>query len=379
MGDVCGFTPVNTFANATFDVLKMDAVEDPLINVNKLATMDFEESYFLMAVDFVRESMNDYTDSKIRLYKAISEATSDQVVLESFSDFFTSVKNIIDKFLKFIKSLFERFLNTLASIVNSDKYLNKHKKDLDKFKSTDEFTMMGYKYTFQDNIPSASAALEFSRNLLGDELYSGTGALTVEDVKSAIQNMNLDALYDAFRAEVIGQSSKNISASDFSEELFRVFRNDELDTEQLEIDATYVRQAKERYFGYAKEKSNVERQRKAIDQAYRNIEKQVKEIVSNNGNLNKAAFISKLPDSTNVRDIDDKNVTTSGMLTAEFMTQIDIYVKAKIDMIQEYSNIHALAFSAKLDALKDSYKQDKATLYTALSKIMRTDNARKEV
>lgn len=379
MSDVCGFTPVNTFANATFDVLKMDAVEDPLINVNKLATMDFEESYFLMAVDFVRESMNDYTDSKIKLYKAISEATSDQVVLESFSDFFTSVKNIIDKFLKFIKSLFERFLNTLASIVNSDKYLNKHKKDLDKFKSTDEFTMMGYKYTFQDNIPSASAALEFSRNLLGDELYSGTGALTVEDVKSAIQNMNLDALYDAFRAEVIGQSSKNISASDFSEELFRVFRNDELDTEELEIDATYVRQAKERYFGYAKEKSNVERQRKAIDQAYRNIEKQVKEIVSNNGNLNKAAFISKLPDSTNVRDIDDKNVTTSGMLTAEFMTQIDIYVKAKIDMIQEYSNIHALAFSAKLDALKDSYKQDKATLYTALSKIMRTDNARKEV
>lgn len=379
MSDVCGFTPVNTFANATFDVLKMDTVEDPLINVNKLATMDFEESYFLMAVDFIRESMNDYTDSKIRLYKAISEATSDQVVLESFSDFFTSVKNIIDKFLKFIKSLFERFLNTLASIVNSDKYLNKHKKDLDKFKSTDEFTMMGYKYTFQDNIPSASAALEFSRNLLGDELYSGTGALTVEDVKSAIQNMNLDALYDAFRAEVIGQSSKNISASDFSEELFRVFRNDELDTEQLEIDATYVRQAKERYFGYAKEKSNVERQRKAIDQAYRNIEKQVKEIVSNNGNLNKAAFISKLPDSTNVRDIDDKNITTSGMLTAEFMTQIDIYVKAKIDMIQEYSNIHALAFSAKLDALKDSYKQDKATLYTALSKIMRTDNARKEV
>lgn len=378
MSDVCGFTPVNTFANATFDVLKMDAVEDPLINVNKLATMDFEESYFLMAIDFVRESMNDYTDSKIRLYKAISEATSDQVVLESFSDFFTSVKNIIDKFLKFIKSLFERFLNTLASIVNSDKYLNKHKKDLDKFKAADEFRMMGYKYTFQDNIPSASAALEFSRNLLGDELYSGTGALTVEDIKSAIQNMNLDALYDAFRGEVIGQSSKNISASDFSEELFRVFRNDELDTEELEIDATYVRQAKDRYFGYAKEKSNVERQRKAIDQAYRNIEKQVKEIVSNNGNLNKAAFISKLPDSTNVRDIDDKNLTTSGMLTAEFMTQVDIYVKAKIDMIQEYSNIHALAFSAKLDALKDSYKQDKATLYTALSKIMRTDNARKE-
>jgi hypothetical protein len=28
--------------------------------------------------------------------------------------------------------------------------------------------------------------------------------------------------------------------------------------------------------------------------------------------------------------------------------------------------------------MKDAYKQDKAVLYTALSKIMRTDNARKE-
>jgi hypothetical protein len=377
--DVCGYTPTNTLANATFDMLKMDAVEDPLINVNKLATMDFEESYFLSAVEFVNECMNDYTTSKMVLYRKISESTTEGMVLESFSDFFTSVKNIIDKFLKFIKSLFERFLTTLNSLVNSDKYLNKHKKDLDNFKSTDNFTMKGYKYTFQDNIPSPSTGLEFSKELLSG-LYASSdkGYLTVEDVKTAIANLNLDAEYDAFRATVIGRDGETISVSDFSEELFRVFRNDELDTEDIEVDASYVRQAKARFFDYSKTKSAVERQRKAVEDNYKKLEKQVKEISTVNGNLNPSAFIERLPDSTGANQVDSKSITTSGFLSAEFMTQVDIYVKSKVDQIQEYSNIHALAYSAKLDAIKESYKQDKATLYTALSKIQRTDNARKE-
>lgn len=370
-------TPANTLANTTFDMMKMDGIEDPLINVNRLATMDFEESYFLQAVDFVNECMSEYTRSKITLYKALSESATEGMVLESFSDFFTSVKNIIDKFLKFIKSLFQRFITTLASLVNSDKYLNSHKKDLDKFKQADEFKIKGYKYTFQDNIPSPSTGLEFTQNLLSG-LFASTGQLTVEDVKNAIANMDLESEYNTFRGKVIGQESKEISVSDFAEELFRVFRNDELDTEDIDVDSSYVRQAKERYFGYSKTKSSVERQQKNIEDNYKKLEKEVKDIVASNGNLNPSAFLAKLPDASGSNAINSKEITTSGFLTAEFMTQVDIYVKSKVDQIQEFSNIHALAFSAKLDALKESYKQDKATLYTALSKIQRTENARKE-
>jgi hypothetical protein len=383
MSNVYGLSPVNTLANASYDVLRMDAIEDPLINVNKLATMDFEESYFAIAVDYIKESTREYTDSKIKLYKAISEATSEGVVLESFSDFFTSVKNIIDKFLKWIKSLFERFLNTLNSLISSDKYLNKHKKDLDNFRNVDEFTFTGYNYTFSETIPKASAALEFNSSLIGDDLKAAAGnALTVEDVKNTVNGLNLDEAYNTFRAEVLGYAGDSIDYSDFSEELFRVYRNDELDTEEIEVNSLYVRKAKARFFDYKKAKSSVERQQKAVNEAYRKVEKQVKELTSNNGNINIAAFMAKMPDSAGFNTIDVKHTTTpntdNGILTAEFMTQMDIYLNAKIDMIQEYSNIHALAYSAKLDAMKDAYKQDKAVLYTALSKIMRTDNARKE-
>ena len=65
-------------------------------------------------------------------------------------------------------------------------------------------------------------------------------------------------------------------------------------------------------------------------------------------------------------------------MSGDLMYKLDLYTKAKVDQITEFSNIHTLAFSAKLDALKESYKQDRALLYTALLKIQRTDNARKE-
>ena len=69
---------------------------------------------------------------------------------------------------------------------------------------------------------------------------------------------------------------------------------------------------------------------------------------------------------------------TPYFLTMYCQKMNDLYTKIKVDQITEFSNIHTLAFSAKLDALKESYKQDRALLYTALLKVQRTDNARKE-
>ena len=87
-----GFNPVNTLASASFDVLKMDGIEDPLINVNKLATADFEESYFAMGVEFINECRNEMTTHKINLYQSLQEATTEMAVLESFSDYYSKVK-----------------------------------------------------------------------------------------------------------------------------------------------------------------------------------------------------------------------------------------------------------------------------------------------
>lgn len=376
--DMNTLIPTNTFANATFDILKMDGIEDPLINVDKLSAMDLEESYFLKTVNFLKENMSDYTKAKITLYKTISEATSDTVVLEGFSDFFSAIKSIIDKFLKWIKQLFQRFINTLNSLIESDNYLQKNKKVIDKFRSEDEFEIKGYKFTFQDNIPATDIVQDWSASLF-DEL-GNDDAISTEMVRSANSTLNdyNDSYYDKFRGKVLGKE-ENISSADFAEEMFKIFRDGELDTDSITVDTGYIRLAKDRYFNYKNIISDVKRQQKRIEDAYHGVEKQLKDIISNNGKANPSQFISMLPDNVAVTQADTTALDSEGKFSGEFMTQLDIFIKNKVQQIQEISNIHALAFSVKLDAEKDCFKQDKATLYTALSKIYKNGSKRESV
>lgn len=375
-----GYAPTTTVNLSGFDVLSLDAVEDPLINVNKLATLDLEESYTIMACDFLKECNNEIANHKIALYKSISESAGNYgVVLESFSDFFVKIKDIIDKFLKFIKSLFNKFITTLMKFVSSDKYITKHKKDFNKFKEADEFEFDGYEYSFVPNIPKSNAILEFNNNLFSDLYGDKNKQLTLVSVRDVVRNIDFEDYYDNFRAKVLGNDTGKIYINDFSEECFKIFRSGDLDTKNMDITSIQVRQSLNRFLDYKKTKSAVERDQKNIEHDYEQVKKDMQNVVKRNGDLSVAAFVNSLPSDNGITQVDGTNTTNMGMnLTSDFMAQIDMYVKAKVDQIQECSNIHVLAFSAKLDALKECYKQDRNILYTALGRIMRTDNARKE-
>lgn len=379
MSDICSFAPTNTLASANFDILKIDGVEDPLVDVNKLATLDFEESYFYDAIKFITECNNEITNHKMNLYTSISETTSTVVVLESFSDFFVKVKEIITKFLKFIKSLFAKFITALHRLVSSDKYLEKHKKDFKDFKSTDEFKFDGFNYTFSDSIPIADAQLTWGNNLFKDIYGNDDHSLTHGSIEEAINAFDLEADCAEFRGKVIGKVDEKIYLTDFSDELFKIYRNGESTTEEITADRIYITRVVDRFFHYNKLKQKVDSKYKEIEDAYTRLQKQVQDIVKRNGDLNSKAFIARLPADNGIVSLDGENISNTGhVMSGEIMVKLDSYVKIKIDQIQEYSNIHTLAFAAKLDAMKECANQDRNTLYTALSRIQRTDNRRKE-
>lgn len=379
MSDIT-FSPTNLFASTNFDVLKMDAVEDPLININKLATLDLEECYFESAIDFINETNNNIANAKSELYKAISESTSNEIVLESFTDYLVKVKDIIKKFLKFLKSLFMRFLTSVNKLISSDKYIEKHKKDIDSFMIGDTFKINGYNYTFDPNIPLVNAILEYNYSLFND-LWNNIkhNDLSIESIKDAISSLNLEDDYSIFRGKVLNKDEK-IYVGDFANELFKIFRDNELNTKEITVDKKFIVNAKDRYFSYSDTKRNINDLYSQIERAYNTVEKQLKELIARNGDLNAQAFIDRLPSGSNLAYINGKDISTSGMyIPANIMSQIDIYVNAKIDQIKNYSDIHTLAFAAKLDALKECYRQDKVILYTAISKTQRTDAAREVI
>ena len=377
-----GFIPTNTMSNTAFDVLRMDGIDDPLINVNKLGTLDLDESYFATAVSFIKEANNDLVESKQNLYKSISEATTQFVVLESFSDFFSKVNDIINKFIKFIKSLAQRFLTHINKLINSDKYINSHKKDFKDFRDTDKFTINGYNYTFNPNIPMAAASVSFNRSLFED-LYDKSGSidLSPNGVNTSINKIDIESSCDEFRGSVLGQSTP-ISVGEFDTELFKIYRDNSIDTEEIEVDSLEVSKALNRFTSFSDNKKQITNDQSKIERDYEQVKKQVKDITRRNGDLNLSAFIDRLPQDMqgNIKKSKDSTDNQQGFsMSADLMYKLDLYTKAKVDQITEFSNIHTLAFSAKLDALKESYKQDRALLYTALLKIQRTDNARKEL
>lgn len=373
--DTCvGLIPSNTFNSANFDVLKIDGIADPLISVNKMATMDIEESYFLSTIEFIKESNRSYYNAKSILYKALAESAGDDIIInESFNDFFGAVHDIISKFLKFIKSLFDRFVNALASLVGSEKYLEKNKKKLDDFRDGDEFSINGYKYTFNPTVPSNSAVISNSNALTYGLDISELDLDTIKGVKDERH----DEICDRLRAEILGKEG-TIDESDFAEELFKIFRNDELDSDSMDIKSLEVRESKKRFFEYKSTKKEIERQQKEIDKTYKEIEDNVRKFVKDK---DKASNLDQFRTSIQVYGTVKTDGLTdgdNGTYAKDFIPAMDIFMKNRADLIQKISNIHALAFSAKLDAIKDCYKQDKAILYKALSMIQRTDSARKK-
>ena len=362
----------NTVALANFDILKMDGIQDPLININSLTDIDIEETYFQTAIVFINEQNTIYTNTKKKLYKSIYEASSYRIILESFSDFYISVKAIIDKFLKFMKDMFSKFLATLCKLIESEHPLKKYKNYIDNFNDDDSFIFNGFNYTFSDDIPLPQAALEYNNSLF-DQLWAERNSdLNTDTIKNATSSINLEEDCAIFRGIVIGKSEK-IYITDYSSELFCVYRNEKTTTEDITATPAVVKESKKRFFSYNKVRTSLNQQYKQVERSYNDIEDQLKDLVKRNGDLNAKAFINKLPEGTSISSVNG-NVNLDGLtMSEELMAQIDIYTKVKIEQIREYSNIHLLAFSAKLDAIKNCFIQDKYIMYRAIEQVKKRE------
>lgn len=370
------FSPTNTMASTPFDVLKIDGIEDPLININKLATIDLEESYFAAAVKFINESHKEITDAKLVLYKSISEASTDTVILESFSDFFSKVKDVINKFLKFIKQLFDRFLANLSKLIQNDKFIKKNKETILKFNSDCEFDMTGYEFTFSPGIPIPEAIRDITNDMFADMAVPSSGDLDAEFVRSLNDRLTYDDdWYNRFRGRVLGKDDESIEASDFQEELFRIFRNDSLESDTITVDSSMVTESYRRFTNYNDAKKDTQKEQKEIERAYNKLKDEIKKVSSKNS-MNVAALFNYINGNpNNINSIDGKPINkdtiqnTGVAISGELSIAFDIFVKNKVDQVQHCSDIHVLAYGAKLDAMQACFKQDRALLYAAYNMV----------
>lgn len=402
------------------NILIKENTNNDIYNINEMTSTVDNENYSFMqeSYRFILDYTKEFNEANKTFYKNITESYGDQqIITESFSDFFSKAKEIIKKFLEFIKRIFREFSVKLHSLFKSEKYLTKNKNEFAKFNSDDEFEYKGYMFThlYNNSIPLSDACDAFYGNdnqltsvgktdfqdmsianikKYSDEAdyesenhsgsFTGTADAAKKNKEASVKayvnakykelEEKLEDYYDWFRGHVIGKGT--ISSSDYGDKLRELFRNDDSEPVDITIDSSFVNEAWTRFDGYKKLIKSIEETRKNIEKDYTKLkdalDKSVKYEKEGNGIFFKFDAASTYNYANNNIAIFGTEVNSDNkfdVYSTDVVNKIDMYIKAKINQVQQMSTIHTMAFTAKIQAAKDCFVQDKKILYKALAKI----------
>lgn len=396
----------------TLDNILLNESSNPsIIDIDHIGYIEDElrnQSFVQEGYNFILEMGRDYMNAEKTFYlNILGSCGDDNIITESFDGFFDKIKDAIRKFIEWIKKIFKQFVLKINQLFQSEKYIKKNSKLLNKFDSRDEFEFNGYEFTKIDkvDVPSAVALSAFEEDsdgkgyLASSNWYSdGYSDLNMEDdstkdarTKATTEingeldkkldnlNANLDDFYDKFRGRVIGEDS-SYDSSEYSEKLFELFRNDENTPSNITIDSTFVMDAYRRFDKYKDTIKAIEKTQKDIIKDYEALEKYLDKLIKLNKegkNTKKLSIASpgsndwanSQIDVLGGRDLDDAKVYDTSTFD-----KMNNYLKVQSSKVNQMCSIHTQAFSAKLEAAKDCFKQDKKILYKALNQIIKRSN-----
>lgn len=400
-------------------LLNESSTIDKSINIDNIGYADIElknYSFVQEGYDFILEIGRDYMNAEKAFYtEVLGSYGDDEIITESFDGFFNKIKDIIRKFIEWIKKIFKEFVVKINSLFSSEKYIKKNQKLLNKFESQDEFEFNGYEFTYieSSNVPQANAceifdsASNFNNGIT--QSLTGNKGVNWNSYKTVVNNMNIeddatstirdnitttlnnnldtmtdelndhDDLLDMFRALVINKSNDKIDSSDFPNELFMIFRNGEDTPSDITIDSTYVMEAYRRFDKYKDVVKAIEKNQKAIIKDYEALEKYLDKFIK----LNKEGKSQKISsDLSSSNDFVSRQINYIGgnelndlqVFNTSTYDKLRNYYKKWSTIVNQMCTIHTQAFTAKLEAAKDCFKQDKKILYKALQQIVKRSN-----
>ena len=327
----------------------------------------FNESYISSVFTYLTEMYNEYREADKEFYRSLYEANSMVAINESFADFFGKIKDVLHKFLKYIKSLFDRFNTTLHRMIGSDKYLLKNEETLNKFNTDCEFEYDGYTFTIDEITPKLETYSNFD-NLLeidwsaikknDDKNNKKQIKQTLDELKSSLDS----DYYDKVRAGVLGLNDP-IRESDYTDELFKLYRDGDTNSHIFTVTSSVVRSSYTGLKDYKNIENNVKNKKKEIEDKYKKIQDRVDKAAK--FTLKDGRYQVSISGHGDDLDLDN-----------ESMQQLNLYIKLVTEQVIKMTTIHSLAFSYKLDALKDKMMQDKKILYIAMNKVLKDKNIR---
>ena len=365
-------------------------------------------SYFAEGCMFCSTMDNYMMVMERTLYSTICESSGSRVIVnEGFSDWFDSFKTLLKKVVDFLHALLNKFIVALNMFIKREAFIKNHKKDINKFNDNHKFHMNVFTFTFDNDVPLANAIYTTSdigavfsnkygadNNLDFDpfaadhyrmekisrggketkangnyfdanhKLLAKGNASHFEAIYNEFKRQIDDGeYYDKIRGEMLGyQKGTRIDASDYSKELFEKFRDGQSGKDEKEFEYGDVQDALLRFDAYNHVKKHMEKLKKDAEKEYKEVVKVLDHLVKKGKDGNITISGDRIPGAPSDVEI---NLGTDTAASKVYML-----VKAMSNMVHEVSNIHTIGFTARLDAYKDCFKQDKSILYSALYRIL---------
>lgn len=293
---------------------------------------------------------------------AIEESGDAIYEASDVSGFFGKIKEFFKNILEKIKRLFKNFLVKFDAFTKSGKdFVTKYKKQLIAAKTKD-LDFEGFKFTIDNNVPkydtvtiqgvSVPAAADNFMDAIEDEdpekiAEYAKKAVTdknAADLRDALDTIDdkYDDLVENMRAGMLGKTG-SFTAEEYSEELFKLYRNNEDKKETL--DDSYINVT-----NLMATMINYEKCKKEVDKAYKEIDKGLNKFMNR---LDKAEN-KLLKEAPGEKDAD-------GKVQKNELISISIRGIALANrFVKDHQNLWTQKANAHLRALKDEAQQAKA-------------------
>lgn len=349
--------------SSVFALKEANTIPEYLVH-NKVTKV--EENYYSNNVlDFLLECHEELLSYRQDFYKSVMEASEENpyLITESYEFILSNIKKIIKKILAYIETLVRKFSTQLPKIIQSDKYILSKKKDIEKFPKNKSFKISGYHFTIDENIPIVDIiGLDLS------ELQDKMKGIDASNITSKISQLTgiLAELSDERKMDDIrGQILKTnpITETSFGNQLFTIFRDGKSQETDIEIKRDEVIESLENFTGYDKKLKEVRRLQNQISVKYRNLERQVEDIIK---------LDTKIDGSSKTNDV--MNDGRSENTVADLKNILNNLLIAQTNQIQRIANLHVQAIACKLDAYNSALIQDRNILYRALNIVQSDTN-----
>lgn len=262
------------------------------------------------------------------------------------------IKKIFTGFINLINKIFSQFKVFMLNLFGKDKVIKHYKSQIERFDSNVYFPETRYIYTYLDN----STQLTTFKNDLEKELSTLILSLSgfknyrsYEELYSKLDQMKYEAettttYFDHIRSLTLGKDDY-ISNEEFGKELHAYFRNKGIMIEASYIGPSEIHDSCSRYFNYKNTLKLAEKDQKDL--------KTTAERIKND--INKFKLEDYVKDS----------------LPQEAQTVFLQLLKNKCIRVGSDCDIYSKFFTAKLDAIKESFKQDTKVLNEVCKEIVR--------